>query len=103
MGESVCDVVGLIWCIALIIVEFYLSVWPLHEKTSAKNFFANFIGVVAVFVIWAGAIIWYRCPVWVDARDANLDGNRRSYAERADEEAVFIKKGFVRALKVLFE
>lgn len=93
---------GLLWCIALIIVEFYLSIWPLGKKSSAKNFFANFISVVAVFLIWVGAMIWYRCPVWVDARVVDLDGNRRFYAERVDEEAVSVKKGFAR-LKVLFE
>ncbi|KAL4992922.1 amino acid permease/ SLC12A domain-containing protein [Aspergillus recurvatus] len=94
---------GLLWCIALIIVEFYLSIWPLHGKTSARNFFANFMSVVAVFLIWVGAQIWYRCPVWVDARGIDLDGYRRFYADHADEEAIPVKKGFVRKLKVLFE
>lgn len=103
MGVSVCGVVGadIVYCAYYCGVLF--ECWASDEKTSVRNFFAIFISVVAVFVIWVGAMIWYRCPVWVDARDANLDGNRRSYAERVDEEAVFVKKGFVRALKVLFE
>ncbi|RJE24509.1 Amino acid permease [Aspergillus sclerotialis] len=97
---------GLIWCIVLIIVEFYLSVWPLHEKTNAKNFFANYISVVAVVLIWAGAQIWYRCPLWVDANKIDLDEFRRFYAN-VDEETVHPslrkKMAFTWKWKYLFE
>lgn len=42
---------GLGWCILLIIAEFYLSVWPLGGQTTAKNFFANYVSVVAIVEI----------------------------------------------------
>ncbi|CAG8244277.1 unnamed protein product [Penicillium salamii] len=94
---------GLSWCIVIICVEFYLSIWPLHEPTTAKNFFANYISVVAVIFIWIGAHIWYRCPLWVDASQINLDGFRRFYAAPSDEESAPVKKGMREKLGVLFE
>ncbi|KAJ5102631.1 hypothetical protein N7532_003160 [Penicillium argentinense] len=94
---------GLIWCILIIIVEFYLSVWPLHGLSSAKNFFANFVSVIAVVVIWIGSQIWYRCPIWADASKINLDEFRRFYREEVDEEAVPTKVKICRTLKAVFE
>ena len=94
---------ALIWCILLIILELYLSVWPLHGTTSAKNFFANYISVIAVVVIWIGAQIWYRCPIWVDASAVDLDMSRRFYADHVDEEATPVRKSLTKKLKVIFE
>ncbi|KAL5046765.1 hypothetical protein BDW71DRAFT_197413 [Aspergillus fruticulosus] len=94
---------GLIWCILLICVELWLSIWPLNERTSVQNFFANFISVVAVFIIWVGAQIWYRCPLWVNATEIDLDACRRFYADNIDEEAVPVGKSLARRLKVVFE
>ncbi|RAL08266.1 arginine permease [Aspergillus homomorphus CBS 101889] len=94
---------GLAWCIALIGLELYLSIWPLHEQPSAKTFFANYISVIAVVIIWVGAQIWYRCPLWVDASTIDLDQFRRFYAERADEESTPVRKSVVRKVKALFE
>ena len=97
---------GLIWCIVLIIIEFYLSIWPLHGKSSAKNFFANFISAIAVVFIWIGAQIWYRCPLWADANEINLDEFRRFYVDRVDEEAVPTRLGMKKAIskvKYLFD
>ncbi|KAL4959708.1 putative amino acid transporter [Aspergillus stella-maris] len=85
---------GLTWCVLLIIAEFYLSVWPLHTTSNAKDFFANYVSVIVILVIYLGARIWYRGPWWVDARDIDLDKLRRFYAPK-DEEAKgggFVKK-----------
>lgn len=89
----------------LIGVEFYLSVWPLGEKSSVRNFFANYVSVVAVVVIWIAAQVWYRCPVWVDARDIDLDEWRRFYGERVEDEdeGIPVRRSLGRKLKVLFE
>ncbi|GAB1198727.1 hypothetical protein APSETT444_008055 [Aspergillus pseudonomiae] len=98
---------GLVWCILLIIAEFYLSVWPLKGQTTAKNFFANYVSVVAIVVIYIGAKIYYRGPFWVDARTIDLDGLRRFYVKTGDEEeSVGEKTGAVKhvtkAVRFLF-
>lgn len=82
---------GLIWCIILVICEFYLSVWPLGSPTTAKNFFATYVSVVAAVVIYLGARAYYRGRWWHDSRTINLDEGRRFYsaANIADAE----KKG----------
>ncbi|OGM43356.1 arginine permease [Aspergillus bombycis] len=97
---------GLVWCILLIIAEFYLSVWPLKGQTTAKNFFANYVSVVAIVVLYIGAKIYYRGPFWVDARTVDLDGLRRFYVKTDDEESVGGKTGAVKhvtkAVRFLF-
>ncbi|KAE8369351.1 amino acid permease/ SLC12A domain-containing protein [Aspergillus caelatus] len=117
-GRDVCDlpwkswtfpyaaIWGLVWCILLIIAEFYLSLWPLKGQTTAKNFFANYVSVVAIIVIYIGAKIYYRGPFWVDARTIDLDGLRRFYVKTGDEESVEDKTGAMRhvskAVRFLF-
>ncbi|RDK41795.1 hypothetical protein M752DRAFT_301021 [Aspergillus phoenicis ATCC 13157] len=86
---------ALIWCIVLIGLELYLSIWPLGKSTSAKNFFASYISVIAVIIIWIGAQIWYRGPLWVDAREIDLDRWRRYYADRVDEESIPVRKSLI--------
>ena len=53
---------GLSWCIILIVVEFYLAVWSLGEKSSAKTFFANYVSVVGILVVYLRARIYHRGP-----------------------------------------
>ncbi|PLN85672.1 putative amino acid transporter [Aspergillus taichungensis] len=77
---------GLFWCVLLIIIEFYLSVWPLGGDPSAKGFFANYVSVVAVLVIFVGAQIYYRGPLWIDAATIDLDRHRRFYVAPGEEE-----------------
>ncbi|GMG47088.1 unnamed protein product [Aspergillus oryzae var. brunneus] len=97
---------GLGWCILLIIAEFYLSVWPLGGQTTAKNFFANYVSVVAIVVIYIGAKIYYRGPFWVDSRTIDLDSLRRFYVKTGDEESVEDKPGAMghisKAVRFLF-
>jgi len=70
---------GLTWCIILLIVEFYLAVWPLGDKTSAKNFFANYVSVPAILVLYIGAKIYFGGRRWIDVRTIELDQGRRFY------------------------
>ncbi|KAF7128578.1 hypothetical protein CNMCM5793_003366 [Aspergillus hiratsukae] len=84
---------GLFWCILLIIVEFYLSVWPMGGTPSAKTFFSNYVSVVAVIVIYIGAMIYYKGPLLNDARTIDLDQFRRFYVDHRDEEAKAEKMG----------
>ncbi|KAL2833949.1 amino acid permease/ SLC12A domain-containing protein [Aspergillus pseudoustus] len=79
---------GLFWCVILIIAEFYLSVWPLHTSSpNAKDFFANYVSVIVILVVYLGARCWFRGPWWVDAATVDLDGPRRFYGRSDDEEA----------------
>ncbi|KAF2500631.1 hypothetical protein BU16DRAFT_253956 [Lophium mytilinum] len=82
---------GLIWCMVLMVVEFYLAVWPLGKPSSAKTFFANYVSVIAILVLYFGARLYYRGPWWVDASTIDLDAHRRFYADK-DPEAK--KTGF---------
>ncbi|KAF9895252.1 hypothetical protein FE257_000154 [Aspergillus nanangensis] len=84
---------GLVWCIILIIAEFYLSIWPLGGEPGAKTFFANFVSVVAVVVLYIGAKCYYRGRVWVDARTIDLDGPRRFYREEETDEEKAGRRG----------
>lgn len=73
---------GLSWCTILVICEFYLSVWPLGEKPSAKAFFSTYVSVVAILVCFFGAkFLYYRGPWWVDASIIDLDHDRRFYVD----------------------
>ncbi|KAJ5539299.1 hypothetical protein N7513_007631 [Penicillium frequentans] len=86
---------GLFWCCLLIIVEFYLAVWPLGDKPSAKNFFANYLSVVAIVVLYIGAKIYYRGRRWNNLLEIDLDGPRRFYAPKdaeGGERKSFMKK-----------
>lgn len=98
---------GLVWCVLLVIAEFYLSIWPLDASPSAENFFANFVSVIAGTVIWLCARLYFfiteRSGWWVDSRTIDLDAGRRFYSDErvADVEnsAVSHKKfGWIRNL-----
>ncbi|KAF2092129.1 hypothetical protein K490DRAFT_32268 [Saccharata proteae CBS 121410] len=77
---------GLFWCIALIIVEFYLAVSPLNDKPSATNFFANYVSVPLIVVMYIGAKFYYKGPWWKDLATIDLDEGRRFYVDKDDEE-----------------
>ena len=77
---------GLSWCILLIIDEFYLSVWPLHDSTNAKNFFANFISIVAIVVLYICTKLYLRGRFWIKAEDIDLDTGRRFYPEGPEDD-----------------
>lgn len=76
---------GLFWCILLIIVEFYLAVWPQnysHDPTTrATSFFSTYVSVIAIVVVYIVGRILYRGPWWVSASKIDLDAGRRFYSE----------------------
>lgn len=78
---------GLGWCIILTIAEFYLSVWPLGAKVTAESFFATYVSVPAIVVLYVGAKIYYRGRRWVDTRTVDLDAGRRFYSDKPFENA----------------
>ncbi|KAI5865395.1 amino acid permease/ SLC12A domain-containing protein [Durotheca rogersii] len=84
---------GLTMCILLIIVQFYLSVWPLGSPPSAENFFANYISVIVIVVLWLGARVYYRGPWWVDLDTVQLDEGRRFYGEDVEKRPATGVKG----------
>ncbi|KIX04563.1 uncharacterized protein Z518_05433 [Rhinocladiella mackenziei CBS 650.93] len=77
---------GLIMCIILIIVQFYLAVWPLGDETNAENFFANYVSVILILVLYVGAKIFYRGRPWVDLSTVDLDYGRRFYTDEDKEK-----------------
>lgn len=77
---------GLIWCMVLIVVEFYLAIWPLGSLPSAKNFFSSYVSVIAIVVLYLGARLYYRGPWWIKLADIDLDANRRFYIDSETEK-----------------
>lgn len=80
---------GLSWCIILIIVEFYLAVWPMGTEPNATDFFATYVSVPVIIVLWLGAQIYYRGSWWLDLSTIDLDAGRRFYVDNPELE----KKG----------
>ena len=72
---------GLGMCIVLIIVQFYLAVWPLGGSPSAKGFFGNYVSVIAIIVLYLGARAYFRGRWWVDLKSIDLDEGRRFYRD----------------------
>lgn len=92
---------GLFWCCLLLVVEFYLAVWPLGGSPSAENFFANYVSVPAIIVLYIGAKIYYKGSLWVDASTIDLDEGRRFYK---DEDVEKKNEGiFKKVLKSVFD
>lgn len=59
--------------IVLIIIQFYLALWPFGGETNAENLFGNYVSVLLVLVLYAGAKIYYRARRWVDISTIGLD------------------------------
>lgn len=90
---------GFIMCVVLIIVQFYLAVWPLGAGvTNVKDFFANYVSVLVIVVLYVGAKLYYRGRRWVDIGTVDLDFGRRFYADETDKEKGH-KRGFVGGAK----
>lgn len=77
---------GFIMCVVLIIVQFYLAVAPLGSTVTAESFFANYVSILVILVLWAGAKIYYRGRRWVDLSTVDLDYGRRFYNDELDKE-----------------
>ncbi|KAI6093210.1 amino acid permease/ SLC12A domain-containing protein [Hypoxylon rubiginosum] len=96
---------GLIMCFLLIIVQFYLSVWPLGKSPNAVDFFANYISVIVIIVLWLGARAYFRGRWWVDIDSIELDEGRRFYksdAELAEPKATGFKGVATKTMKAFF-
>ncbi|KAF7589544.1 hypothetical protein BBP40_004167 [Aspergillus hancockii] len=92
---------GLTWCILLVIVEFYLSVWPLGARSSARNFFANYVSIVAIVLLLVGSKIYYRGTLWISAKDIDLDTGRRYYVNEDPEARVKSSSGMAKVAKFI--
>ncbi|KAJ6020158.1 amino acid transporter [Penicillium canescens] len=77
---------GLFWCVLIVIIEFYLAVWPLGAPSSAKNFFTNYLSVIVSVAIFLLGRIVYRGRWWPKASDIDLDDGRRFY-HHVDQES----------------
>lgn len=84
---------GLIWMILIIVDVFYLAVWPLGEPSSAKTFFANFLSMIIIIVLYTGLKLWYRDPFYTKAENVDLDGSMlRVYTEEEMKRQEFSKE-----------
>lgn len=71
---------GLFWSILIVIIEFYLAVWPWKDKSSAKNFFANYVSIVLMVFIYAIAkIFFFKGPLLIPLEQIDLDKGRAIY------------------------
>jgi amino acid transporter len=78
---------------------FYLAVWPLGGSPNAESFFANYVSVILILVLYIGAKIYYRGRRWVDISTVDLDYGRRFYVDREDKETGAKKGPAARAAK----
>ncbi|KAI5292411.1 hypothetical protein KEM52_006378 [Ascosphaera acerosa] len=78
---------GLALCVLLIGVQFYLAVWPLGKPQSANNFFATFVSVVVLIVMFAAAKLWFRGKLYKRAEEIDLDTGMAVYDLGGDEDA----------------
>ncbi|KAF7532704.1 hypothetical protein G7054_g7729 [Neopestalotiopsis clavispora] len=78
---------GLISSVLLMVVQFYLAVWPYDEKSSAEIFFATFLSVPAILVLYIGAQVYYRGPIVANLSTVDLDEGRRFYSQIDPAEA----------------
>lgn len=94
---------GLSLCIFLIIVQFYLAVWPLDDDPSptgtVESFFANYVSVIICIVLWLGARAYYRGGWYVKLDSIDLDVGRRFY--EADAEKAPVKGALAHTKKAL--
>lgn len=77
---------GLFWSILIIIIEFYLAIWPWHDKSSAKNFFANYVSVVLMILIYLGIKFYLKGPLLIPLDKIDLDRDRLIYDEKYLQE-----------------
>ncbi|VUC30969.1 unnamed protein product [Clonostachys rosea] len=92
---------GVIVCFVLVVVQFYLAVWPLDNDpsptASVETFFANYSSVILAIVLWLGARLYYRGSWWVDIDKIDLDEGRRFYATDPSSEED-LPRGFLSRL-----
>lgn len=90
---------GLTMCIVLIIVQFYLAVWPLGVTPNAEDFWATYISVPLIIVLYIIGKLIYKTPKWVNLNAVDLDYGRRFYVDEPEKESKHI---VVRGLKAVF-
>lgn len=97
---------GLTWCVLIVVIQFYISIFPLGEKSSATNFFANFISMVALVFIYVFARIYFylrrRSPMWVTRSQVDLDTGRMNYPPDAEKPDVSKTKRFAGKIAAVF-
>ncbi|CCH46536.1 General amino acid permease [Wickerhamomyces ciferrii] len=73
---------GLFWSILIVVIEFYLAVWPWKDKSSARNFFANFVSIVLMFFIYlVSKIFFFKGPLLIPLEEIDLKNGQAIYDE----------------------
>lgn len=102
--KSICGVTGSYLGFALnivvLIVEFWISLFPLGADPSAQAFFENYISIVVNILFIIGYILWKRRKtiLWIRAKDIDLTTGRTDYdaelnrRERAERNAYLHSK-----------
>lgn len=79
---------GLAWSVRLIIVEFYLSLWPLGGQPTAKGFFSSYSSVVVFLgILFISKLTYFRGRIWVNTEKIDHDDGRRFYSEAQHDDA----------------
>lgn len=85
--------------VLVLVVEFWIAVWPLGDKPNAAAFFENYLNIVVNVVLLAIYIVWKRknAILWVKAEDLDLDTGRKDFdpeiiQREKKEEAEWLKK-----------
>ncbi len=101
--KSLCGVtgsyLGLILNIVVLIVEFWISLFPLGEEPSAKAFFENYISIVVNILFIVGYILWKRkkAILWIRAKDIDLTTGRTDYDAEINRQERAKTKAYIRS------
>lgn len=74
--------VGCVIIVLIIIGQGYLALFPIHEKPSAKNFFASYLSVPLFFFNYVGYKWWYKTK-WIKPEE--MDFSEAAYFDALDK------------------
>lgn len=76
----------LLRCCVLLVVLFYLAVWPIGVTPNAEDFWASYISVPLILVLYVIGKVVYKTPKWVNLDTVDLDYGRRFYADEPEKK-----------------
>lgn len=89
---------GVVLYVLVLIAEFWVSLFPLDKKPSAKGFFSNYLGFVVLIVFYLGHKIWKNdWTLFIRAKDIDIDTGRREtdielLKQELEEERAVLKQ-----------
>lgn len=89
---------GFVLYVLVLIAEFWVSLFPLGGKPSAKEFFMGYLGFVVLIVFYIGHKIW-KCNwmLFIRAKDMDIDTGRRETDLEALKQELLEERAIARS------